>query len=688
MRQIAIKSRKAGILAGIFISVLYFLVPPAAHSYTNQDVQNYLDSHPAPEGCYNSTEEFTTNGERGIKIWRACESSDVKNYQTWFEDGVYYGNRSEGNWISKCDGQQFSKDWTNSFYGFHKLRQITTLCNGQINETVQVGGWVGLKNPCLFMEVNRVCPPPETTLLTTFFPIENCTDADQDGFYSYNATSCPQGNDCNDSDPTIYPGTPELCDGKDNNCNGEVDEGACSCQTNIQLASSANMASGNLHHDQELFLTKGTGLTTNITLHYNTIYAYTGSLGKGWTHTYDITLTGYSNGSILLRNGNERRLYTKTASGYLSQPGDYTTLTKNTNGTFSITHKDGTKYNFDSLGRIVSVTDRNGNTMSFTYADGDLTAIKDSSDRVTTLAYDPVGRITGITDPNGNTYTLGYINNMFAYIIYPNGGRWDYTYDPAGFMLTKTDPNDHTTTYTYDTNHRVTTATDPEGKARAIAYPAIDDTSQTKTSTFTEKDGGVWTYTYNTQQGTLTRKTDPQGTTTSYTYDASRNMTSKTEPDGSVTSYTYDINGNMTSTTDPMTQTTTYTYNAYGQVTGVTDTTGNTTSYEYDAKGNLTKTTDPTGATTQYQYDSKGNVTSVTNAAGQTTTFSYDQYGNLASIKDSAGAITSFTYDTAGNMISQTDASGNTTRFEYNSLNQLVKVIDPNGNSTREYRGI
>lgn len=33
--------------------------------------------------------------------------------------------------------------------------------------------------------------------------------------------------DCNDYDAAVYPGALELCDGKDNNCNGTVDENAC-----------------------------------------------------------------------------------------------------------------------------------------------------------------------------------------------------------------------------------------------------------------------------------------------------------------------------------------------------------------------------------------------------------------------------------------------------------------------------
>ncbi|MEI6412099.1 MAG: MopE-related protein, partial [Bacteroidota bacterium] len=41
-------------------------------------------------------------------------------------------------------------------------------------------------------------------------------DEDHDGFFSY--------EDCDDHDATVYTGAPELCDGRDNNCDGLIDE--------------------------------------------------------------------------------------------------------------------------------------------------------------------------------------------------------------------------------------------------------------------------------------------------------------------------------------------------------------------------------------------------------------------------------------------------------------------------------
>jgi hypothetical protein len=51
------------------------------------------------------------------------------------------------------------------------------------------------------------------------------TDGDSDGHYTLVGSCLKPADDCDDSDNTVYPGAEEVCDGKDNDCDGEVDEG-------------------------------------------------------------------------------------------------------------------------------------------------------------------------------------------------------------------------------------------------------------------------------------------------------------------------------------------------------------------------------------------------------------------------------------------------------------------------------
>ena len=46
--------------------------------------------------------------------------------------------------------------------------------------------------------------------------LTGCNDRDKDGF--------GKDVDCDDRNAAVYPGAPELCDGLDNDCNGQIDE--------------------------------------------------------------------------------------------------------------------------------------------------------------------------------------------------------------------------------------------------------------------------------------------------------------------------------------------------------------------------------------------------------------------------------------------------------------------------------
>ncbi len=95
-------------------------------------------------------------------------------------------------------------------------------CGGDDCDDTDAHRFPGHAEVCDAMNVDEDCDS------STFGTL----DADADGFVSI--ACCNQssdgkmtcGSDCNDADPGVHPGSPEVCNGKDDNCNGAIDETA------------------------------------------------------------------------------------------------------------------------------------------------------------------------------------------------------------------------------------------------------------------------------------------------------------------------------------------------------------------------------------------------------------------------------------------------------------------------------
>ena len=132
--------------------------------------------------------------------------------------------------------------------------------------------------------------------------------------------------------------------------------------------------------------------------------------------------------------------------------GEFSTLTRNDDGSFSRRLTDGTTYAFDDQGRMTSVSDANGNTTSYDYdsVTGALTKITDPAGLETNFAYGPDGLMDSVTDPAGRitTYFHDEDGNLVR-VLDPEEAQQEFAYLASGLMETSTDQRQNDTDYDY-----------------------------------------------------------------------------------------------------------------------------------------------------------------------------------------------------------------------------------------------
>jgi RHS repeat-associated protein len=219
---------------------------------------------------------------------------------------------------------------------------------------------------------------------------------------------------------------------------------------------------------------------------------------------------------------------------------------------------------------------------------------------------------------------------------------------------------------------------DPNGYTTTLSYnPAGQLVS------VTDPAGRSLTYAYG-GNGLVSSVTDPAGRVMRYGYDGAGNLTSVTDPDGGQTTFGYDSNHLLTSMSDARDDgTLTNTYNDSGQVTQQQDEAGRTTSFAYAP--DQTTITDPDGNVTVESYVA-GVLASITKGSGtssaETWSYGYDMTFGVSSITDPNGHLWTASYDANGNQISTQDPDGNTTSAVYNGFDEPTSTTDANGETT------
>ncbi|MEM7534453.1 MAG: cytochrome D1 domain-containing protein [Chloroflexota bacterium] len=388
--------------------------------------------------------------------------------------------------------------------------------------------------------------------------------------------------------------------------------------------------------------------------------------------------------------------------------------------------KDTRTYTYDTMGRIVTMTDAEGK-VSYAKYDGrgnrvrhvqDYTADGASGRNIVTLyKYDDDDQLLlEMTTDDGLTVQTRYtydVNGQLARTADGRGSETVYLYDEADQLINMIDAAGHAITRTYGLDGQIASETDADGYTTRYIYDGLDRLVEQIVD-----EGGLnltTEYVYDLNDNLLTM-TDPVGTMICYTYDSHNRRTSETHDCGGLnlrTRYAYDLNGNRVYVTNERNTVTYYEYDALNRNTLIREDDAGLrleTRYQFDAAGNLAQITDERGTIaaatyddlnrrvrvcvdvttlnhcTQYTYDRLNYRTTELDPNGVLTRINMNAFGVPTALAEDANglqATTTFAYDNALNLTQLTDANMHPTLYAYTARNELAVQTHADGTSIR-----
>jgi len=422
-------------------------------------------------------------------------------------------------------------------------------------------------------------------------------------------------------------------------------------------------------------------------LNYGSTFSGIGSPnGYGWSHPYAARFQE-SSGDVTIKwspsHANTYYQVLDSKGSYYLCPDDdarFDILVKTSDGGFTLTKLDQTKYSFNPSGDLFEITNARGQKLNIAASSGNVNSITEPVSGVSLTFTYTGNRLTRVQDNAGRAVNFTYTNGLLTAISDLNGRSTTYTYNTQYKLATVTAADGQLIyTNTYDSQGRVISQNDGLSTNGLMTF-TYSEAAGKLTTTVSDRVGAKTVYTHDAQYRLLTKK-NPVGATTTYTYDAFGNRTSVKDALGRLTSMEYDAKGNLTRLTLPNGASTWMEYDARNNLTRVTNADGKSTTTTYDASNNPIKTVDFSGAETNRAFDAQGLLTSETSPRGFATTFTYTS-GRLAARSNPAAEVTRFTYDAAGRVLTVADPLSNATAFTYSASGKVLTETHPGSSQT------
>jgi len=342
-----------------------------------------------------------------------------------------------------------------------------------------------------------------------------------------------------------------------------------------------------------------------------------------------------------------------------------------------------TLYGYNSFGQLTSITEAEGTAVQkmteliYDPVTHNLSEIKSGTNTVKSFTYDTVGRVRTVTDDTGLTLTYEYNDlNQVIRILYPD------TVYSSGTPVSKF----VTINRSSCCPHIIDGIIDRAGLATTYVYDALKRLRQV------QGPSGTVMYDYDSN-GNLVKLTDIDKKTTTFEYDLDNRLVKKIFADVKFASYTYDKAGLLTKAVNARNIETNYTsYDPNHNLLRInySDSTPDVTFTYYDFSNLLKTRTDGTGLY-QYSYDSNGKLTGIDGPwANDTITFQYNELTQLKNMVPQGGQTVNFSYDYDSGFsdpdigrLKAVQTGANAYTYDYSGVNHLVqKLTRPNGSYT------